>query len=418
MITQERPLQNNKNNKPCRLRRGASAVKALIAAAALLALALILGGLYWQTWQTAAPDSVVGLSLQTGPVAALPDERPTVDPGVFRTVGISGQASPAPAPKGEALASDPGLAAVGSSYGEHPLFSALRASAGQTIPAEIIALAREITADATNDLGRARAIYDWLTATIRYDVEEWAHIVGGGESYSHDHDPLSVVRRGTTVCIGYAWLFDALAQSVGMNATFLIGDVRGYRGTADDAIISAFKHAWNAVQIDGEWALLDATWGARQTGESADAYALRSAYYFATPANQLIFDHLPESADWQLLADPVPDVSAFRALPNLKPAFFRDGLRLANAFTDTLQLAADARGGVTLLAPENVALVATLTPGTGKETVRLPVIVGDDRRTIPVGPLPAGDYILRVYSSPDAANVAFECAADYAVTVE
>ncbi len=411
---------------PQRAAAGGAGVRLLLAAAALAALALVLapGG------RLRSPPADAGGGVHATAVAA-PTPQPSAAAAplsaapVLRAVGVTRALHPsASAATAEAAAArlvpaapPPASAVSPARGGEHPLFAALRAGAGQPVPAEVAALAQQLTEGCTNDLQRAAALYRWLTETIRYDVAEWEHIVGGGENYSHDHDPLSVLRRGTTVCIGYSWLFDALARSVGLPSTYLVGDVRGYRGTADDAVISAFKHAWNAVRVDGEWLLLDATWGARQTGEADDAHAARSAYYFATPANQMIFDHLPESPDWQLLAEPVPDEAAFRALPNLKPAFFRDGLRLLNAAGDTVRLDAGTRGSVSLAVPGGVGILATLSDAAGG-TAQLPVAVADGgRHDVRVGPLSPGSYILRVYSAPHGPDARYECAVDYVVTV-
>ncbi|MDD5705213.1 MAG: transglutaminase domain-containing protein [Kiritimatiellae bacterium] len=307
----------------------------------------------------------------------------------------------------------------GTAPAEPPLFAALRASRGQPVPAVVADLARQIVANCANDAERARALYDWITANIKYDILEWEHITGGGDAYEHAHDPLSVLERGTTVCAGYAWLYDALARSVGLKSTFLIGDVRGYRGTPDDDLVSAFKHAWNAVEIDGRWRLLDATWGARQTGEEAGAYLERSAYYFDTPPRQFVFDHLPESSSWQLLQDPVPDEPAFRALPNLKPSFFRDGLLLGNALSSTLPANAGESSRVIIAAPESVSVAATLTPlgaGGGPAEV-LPVMESGIRRDFQIGPLPAGDYILRIYSTSGPRDGFYDCSADFVIRV-
>ncbi len=296
--------------------------------------------------------------------------------------------------------------------------TALRESRRHPIPAEVAALAEKITEGATNDALRARAIYDWLTDNIRYDVVEWAHITGGGDQYTHAHDPLSVLARGTTVCAGYAWLFDAMSRSVGLNSTFLIGDVRGYRGTPDDALVSAFQHAWNAVQVDGGWRLLDATWGARQTGETGDDALARRDYYFDTPPSQMIFDHLPEATEWQLIDEPLPDAAAFNSLPNLKPTFFQHGLRLENAFAS--RLAADAgRGGtLTVTAPGPVAVAATLSPLAGGGAARqIPVVATGERRDIMVEPLPRGDYVLRIYSRAGA-DGPYACSADFVIRAE
>ena len=296
---------------------------------------------------------------------------------------------------------------------ELPVFAALRASRGQPIPPEVAELAQQITQGATNETMRARALYTWITEHIRYDVQEWAHITGGGSAYMNAHDPLSVIERGTTVCAGYAWLYDAMARSVGLDSTFLIGAVRGYRGTPDDALVSAFKHAWNAVRVDGAWRLLDATWGARQTGEPATDHQARQAYYFDTPPGQMIFDHLPESPDWQLLDEPLPDAKAFHTLPNLKPAFFQHGLRLGNAFAATVTAEAAAGGRLVVTAPGHVQVAATLSPRGGRAEPRtLPVSVAGERRDIQVDPLEPGEYILRVYSRlPEEPR--FTCSADF-----
>lgn len=412
-------------------------VRALLALAAASALLLALDGVFRPAFPPVRPVSGGDRSADQ-PSSAVARAAATRAPhtaavrSVTRATGVGGR-EPAPPhvfsnsliraraePPGGLPAAGPGdagPAAVGPAV-EHPLFAALRAGAGQPIPAEVRALALEITAGRTNDLQRARAIYDWLTEHIRYDTEEWAHIVGGAEDYCHDHDPLSVLRRGTTVCIGYAWLFNALAQSAGLRATYLIGDVRGYRGTEDDALVSAFKHAWNAVEVDQTWLLLDATWGARQTDQAEDAYAARRAYYFNTPPNQLIFDHLPESAAWQQLLNPVPDVASFKALPNLKPAFFTDGLRLANAFSDTLHLGAGGTAGITLLAPEGVRLIATLSQSDGADTRMLPVRQQGYQRDIVVESVPAGAHIVRVYSSSGTDPARFECAVDFVIVAD
>lgn len=300
-----------------------------------------------------------------------------------------------------------------------PIFAALRASLGQPVPPEVAALAREITRDCKTPAERARALYDWLTGHITYDWKVWADIVAGAGSYSEPQDPLSVIQRGTAVCAGYAWLYDAMAASVDLDATFVIGDVRGYRGTADDDLISKYRHAWNSVSIDGTWYLLDATWGARQTGEAVADYTARSDYYFATPANQLVFDHLPESYSWQLLTDPITN-DEFKALPNLKPAFFLNGLKLgSSSYSATIAATADQGSSLTLSAPADVEVVATLSTKDGALIQNnVPVQVGDDRRDVLIAPLSAGDYLLRLYAK-SATNAAssYACCADFAVQV-
>jgi transglutaminase-like putative cysteine protease len=300
---------------------------------------------------------------------------------------------------------------------EHPVFQALRASRNQPIPPEVASLAREITRNCTTDAERAKAIYDWITSHITYDWKVWADIVGGANAYTQPQDPLSVIQRGSGVCAGYAWLFNALAGSVGIASDFVIGNVRGYRGTEDDTLVSNFRHAWNSVKIGNQWFLMDATWGARQNGETEADYLARRDYYFKTPANQMIYDHLPETRDWQLLVNPLTD-EAFRALPNIKPPFFRDNLRLGNAFSDTLAATAGQASGVIVVAPEGVLLTASLS-SNGKDISRdtLSLQESGTRHDVQVAPLPAGRYILRIFSKPATNAGPYECAVDYEYVV-
>lgn len=326
--------------------------------------------------------------------------------------------SPSTKPHAPETAAVTGTGTDGSTTGEsarpprdeHPLFALLRAGDSQPIPQEVADLAAKVTAEATNDLQKARAIYDWITDNIQYDTDEWLYVVGGGEGYSHEHDPVSVLERGTTVCIGYSWLFDAMARSVGLDATYLIGDTRGYRGTPEDDAASGFKHAWNAVAVDGGWTLLDATWGSRQVGENADDYRERRDYYFGTPADQMIFDHLPESQEWQLLDNPVASEEDFRALPNLKPAFFESGMKIGATISDTVGPAEP----VVLWAPDGVALAATVSAPNGK-TRQIPVMLSTEGlAVVQPGDAAKPGAILRVYAKrPDSS--AYECAVDFVV---
>ena len=302
---------------------------------------------------------------------------------------------------------------------EPGVFAQLRNHRSKPIPAEVRELAGEITKDCTNEASKARAIYDWLTANITYDTAEWRNIVSGADSYIHPHDPASVLERGNTVCIGYAWLFDDLCTAAGLESTYLIGDVRGYRGTPDDELVSSVRHAWSAVREDGEWKLLDATWGARQEGEKEGDYKARADYYFDTPPNQFVFDHLPEDAAWQLLESPVPTETAFLILPNLKPAFFTDGLKLGGDYTSVLGAKTDERYRLAFGKPEGTEVVFTLGPASNGEASRqIRSVTSASGLSVSaiIPPLSKGDHLLRVYSR--TGNGPFTCGADFIIHAE
>ena len=302
---------------------------------------------------------------------------------------------------------------------EPGIFAQLRNHRSQPIPGKVRELASEITKDCTDETSKARAIYDWLTANITYDTAEWRNIVAGADDYIHPHDPASVLERGTTVCIGYAWLFDDLCAAAGLESTFLIGDVRGYRGTPDEDLVTSVRHAWSAVREDGEWKLLDATWGARQEGEKDADYKERADYYFATPPNQFVFDHLPENADWQLLENPVPADTAFSILPNLKPAFFRDGLKLGGDYTSVLGATTGERHRLVFGKPEGTDVAFTLGPASdGEASKQIRAVTSASGKTVSaiIPPLPKGEHLLRVYSR--TGEGAFTCGADFIIRAE
>lgn len=301
---------------------------------------------------------------------------------------------------------------------EPAIFDLLRRHREHPVSPKVTALAAEITKDATNSVTKARAIYDWLVANIRYDTREWENIASGATEYIHDHDPDTVLARGTTVCIGYAWLFDDLCEAAGLESTYLIGDVRGYRGTPDDDLVSPIRHAWSAVRDEDGWKLLDATWGARQEGEAEADYKWRADYYYDTPPSQFIYDHLPEDSSWQLLEEPVAGKAAFSALPNLKPSFFTDGLTLGDNYASVLGASSGKAHRLAVGKPAGTKVAFTISSASsGAESKRLPVAVSDNGEAAMavIPPLSSGDYLLRVYSS--AKGAPYSCAADFEIKV-
>ncbi|MCJ7444802.1 MAG: tetratricopeptide repeat protein [Methanotrichaceae archaeon] len=141
-------------------------------------------------------------------------------------------------------------------------------------------LAAFLTAPATNDREKARAIYRWITENIE-----------GAPSGTR---PDNVLKERKANCYGYAKLFEALAKEANLTAV----TIDGHTGITGDKF--RFEHTWNAVKINGSWYLLDATGG----GE----------YYFLTPPSKFILDHFPLDPKWQLLNNPLSE-DEFKRLP-------------------------------------------------------------------------------------------------------
>ena len=182
-------------------------------------------------------------------------------------------------------------------------------------------LAAYLVKPARNEREKARAIFRWITANITYDAKTYFR----GDFTPHN--TRDVLASGVAVCDGYANLFKQLADLSGLEAVMVSGITKGYayhtRGRA-----GLVDHAWNAVKIDGQWQLLDSTWGAGHLDGNKKRFVRDfKEHYFLTPPEQFVFDHFPDDPRWQLLERP-NSRQDFENMPYLRPAFFQSGLQL------------------------------------------------------------------------------------------
>lgn len=159
-------------------------------------------------------------------------------------------------------------------------------------------MATKITAKSANDKEKVRAIFGWIAHNIKYDVKSF---MSGRVPKSA---PLDVVRLGKGVCQGYANLFEALSEAVGVETYVVSGFSKGY-GFADRKKLERSDHAWNAVKVDGKWHVLDATWGAGHLNEHGKYVSLMQEKYFLADPAYFVTEHLPEDPAFQMLACPI-----------------------------------------------------------------------------------------------------------------
>jgi len=105
------------------------------------------------------------------------------------------------------------------------------------------------------DYEKANAIYNWVTNNIEYDVKS-IH-----RSKLRTDKPNAVLKRGKTICGGYADLITAMCKETGMRAQTIIGYYKDWKFDEGDKFFIP-NHAWNAVQIENKWYYIDATAGA------------------------------------------------------------------------------------------------------------------------------------------------------------
>ena len=122
--------------------------------------------------------------------------------------------------------------------------------------------------------------YYWITKNIVYDYDSYR----SGTVTAEKVDPPVVFQRRTTVCSGYSALFRKLLLCMNYEES-KIKIISGYskgESYSPDKDPKA-DHAWNAVEINNNWCLIDTTWDAGRNSE----------YYLCTPPRCFVRDHLP-----------------------------------------------------------------------------------------------------------------------------
>ncbi|MBT9586012.1 hypothetical protein IV102_21910 [bacterium] len=159
---------------------------------------------------------------------------------------------------------------------------------------DVDSLATYLTGTANTPRLKAERLFLWVTANINYDIPMLRGMKG---SSSRDCTPATVLRRRQSVCQGYANLYQALCLKAGLQAEVVGGWARSSGGGGD-------SHAWNAVMLDGAWALVDCTWGAGFV-RGDDFHRSFSPFYFMSNPKELITSHFPDDPQWQMLDSPI-----------------------------------------------------------------------------------------------------------------
>lgn len=272
---------------------------------------------------------------------------------------------------------------------------------GLTIPS----LARNLAALGSNDTEKARAIYTWIAHNISYDTPSFL----AGRSVSGK--PEDVLRNGRAVCQGFAAVFQALATEAGLKSVIVEGYSKGYHYQTGAKITGPPDHAWNAVLIDGQYKLLDCTWGAGYMDTEKRFVRRFQDRYFFTKPEEFIFDHFPLNPRWQLL-DPPVSREDYENRVVLRPAFFNHGLKVESHISSVVTV--DGQTELSLITPRDVAVMPMLKRD-GKKLARNLVFSkrDGDRVRVAVRPPETGRYQLQIFTRAAEDSGSFEIAAEY-----
>ena len=143
-----------------------------------------------------------------------------------------------------------------------------------------------------------RAAYIWITNNISYDCVGYKN---GKGIYSLPE----VIAQKKSICEGYAILVKDFCDAFDLNCKIIHGYVPDNNFDKLDSGFTIPNHAWNAVEVNGSWKFIEATWGSGGCNSSYSAF-IKSFYemYFLMPAEEMIKMHFPQDKDWQLLPKP------------------------------------------------------------------------------------------------------------------
>jgi transglutaminase/protease-like cytokinesis protein 3 len=257
----------------------------------------------------------------------------------------------------------------------------------------IFTLSKALTEGLTTDLEKTYVIYKWVTNNIEYDTV--AFTTGNFRGIGNAN---TVIQRRKAICDGYSELIMRLGIQAGLNVKKIGGYAKGY-GYQVGVPLTTPNHAWNTVQIDGKWYLLDATWDAGGVSNDGKQYFKNKNDYVFFLTNPQIFrySHLPEHDEWQL-TNTTWDKKDFFSKVNITETAFKLGLNIEkqnNAVinVDSLPYALDFDSGVMLIG----GLVANNTNLSGQWVFEKYDTKGNAK--LLVSAPSNGSYILQLYAS-------------------
>ena len=193
-------------------------------------------------------------------------------------------------------------------------------------------LARRLTESYVSDVEKLRSIFRWVTENIAYRTRT-AFISRRATRYNavqEDDDvdsssslneriAIDVLKKREAVCDGYARLVKTLCDYAGLRCEIITGYARSNINRVGEQFKS--NHRWNAVLVDSNWYLMDATWASGYISNGIEQFVKAyDDHYFMTSPDDFIRDHYPEDSRWTLLAHP-PTLQEFYRTPFKHSAF-------------------------------------------------------------------------------------------------
>ena len=167
---------------------------------------------------------------------------------------------------------------------------------------------------------KAFVLFKWVGQNIDYDVK------GLRSGKNIDCSKEGVFKSGKTVCSGYSNLYCDIALYLDLNVVCIPCYAKGSGYIPGEKITaSSTNHEYNAINLDGKWYPIDATWG---SGYSMCGVYVRefNEFYFLADPELLIKTHFPSDEKWQLTKK-VYKLSEFEKWPKVFSEFYQFGFQ-------------------------------------------------------------------------------------------
>ncbi|GFO22615.1 kyphoscoliosis peptidase [Plakobranchus ocellatus] len=184
----------------------------------------------------------------------------------------------------------------------------IRSESHPTVPS----LVKALTVNCHSAQAKAHALYRWVSgqSLVYYKCV----------TCTNPSSPTSKMKQLAEGKTTYAALYQEMARCAGLRCELVEGHVKGVNySPGSPALCSATRHAWNAVSLNGHYALLDAHLGSLP-------YKFFLEHFFMTPPDEFCLSHYPKDKRWLLMTRAISEEDFFGALKTW-PTMFAFNIR-------------------------------------------------------------------------------------------
>lgn len=117
-------------------------------------------------------------------------------------------------------------------------------------------LSYALTCNFPDTVDKYRAIFCWIAFNVAYDAVSFLSNAVPPQSAKN------TFQTRLAVCAGYAQLFQKLCEKSDLHCVEISGYAKGFGFDPSKTLTKGSNHLWNAVYVEGEWRMIDVTWGA------------------------------------------------------------------------------------------------------------------------------------------------------------